>query len=66
MNVSDCTPNELAAAMMSYLKAGAGSTPPLSLRDGTWLSGRADTKSAFADQFPAMMSKTKTKKGKAK
>jgi hypothetical protein len=66
MNVSNCTPNELAAAMMAFLKAGAGSTAPLYVRDGTWLSGRADTKAAFADHFPGMMSKTKTKKGKAK
>lgn len=66
MNVSNCTPNELAAAMISYLKEGAGSTPPIVLRGGAWLSSRADTQAAFADQFPGMMSKTKVKKGKAK
>lgn len=64
MNVSNCTDNELAAALLAYLKAGVGSTPPLIMKAGTWLSGRAETKAAFAAAFPDMMDKPKTKKKK--
>jgi hypothetical protein len=64
MNVTNCTDNELDAAVMIYLIAGAGAEAPIQIRAGTWLSGRAATKEAFAERFPRQMDQLKTKRTK--
>lgn len=64
MTVSNCTDNELDAAVMAYLIMGPGSSPPIQIRAGTWLSRRRETQEAFAEKFPRQMDKLKTKRTK--
>ena len=62
MTTSNCTDDELDAAVMAYLVAGPGSTPPLRLRAGAWLSSRQETREAFAERFPRQMDQFKPRK----
>jgi len=64
MTVANCTDNELDAAVIVYLIAGAGSKPPIQIKAGTWLSGRKETQEAFAERFPRQMDQLKTKRTK--
>lgn len=49
---------------MAYLIAGAGSSPPIQIKAGSWLSRRRETQEAFAERFPRQMDQLKTKRTK--
>lgn len=64
MNASNCTDDQLHAAVYQFLRLGPSWTFPVEVKGKTWGSTRAETKAAFAERFPQCMEKLKIKKGR--
>lgn len=55
MNILNASDDQVALAMLLYLRLGAGSQPPITSEDFKWRRTRAATKEEFARRFPRQM-----------
>ena len=63
MNVMNASDDDLALGMLLYLRAGAGSKPPVECAGFVWRCQRDTTKAEYARRFTRQMDRAKKGRG---